>query len=131
MKWLLFSILFLSCASHKNIQAQQEEVKVKEVNGYLVVEYYDYEDCNFNDSVGSVGQIKSNKTTLRLKPKKRVVASFHSNDSTVSQQTSQTQTTKTTEPASVQLGSHSFFFVILMCVLVIVIVIVFLGKVFR
>lgn len=128
MKWLLISLLFLSCASHKNIQAQQEEVTVKEVNGYLVVDYYDYEDCNFNDSVGDIAQ---NDVKPRLKPKKRVVASFHSNDSTVSQQTSQSQTTKTTEPASVQHGSHSFFFVILMCVLVIVIVIVFLGKVFR
>lgn len=128
MKWLLISILFLSCASHKSIQAQQEEVKVKEVNGYLVVDYYEYEDCNFNDSVGDIIQ---QDIKPRLKPKKRVVASFHSNDSTVSQQTSQTQTTKTTEPASVQHGSYSFFFVILMCVLVIVIGIVFLGKVFR
>lgn len=128
MKWLLISLLFLSCASHKSIQAQQEEVKVKEVNGYLVVDYYEYEDCNFNDSVGDITQ---KDVKPRLKPKKRVVASFHSNDSTVSQQTSQTQTTKTTEPASVQHGSHSFIFVILMCVLVIVIGIVFLGKAFR
>lgn len=128
MKWLLISLLFLSCASNKSIQAQQEEVKVKEVNGYLVVDYYEYEDCNFNDSVGDIIQ---QDIKPRLKPKKRVVASFHSNDSTVSQQTSKTQTTKTTEPASVQHGSHSFFFVILMCVLVIVIVIVFLGRVFR
>lgn len=118
--------MFLSCASHKNMQAQQEEVTVKEVNGYLVVDYYDYEDCNFNDSVGD---INSQGVKPRLKPKKRVVASFHSNDSTVSQQTKQSQTTKTTQPASVQHGSHSFFFVILMCVLVIVIV--FLRKVFR
>ena len=110
------------------MQAKQEEVTVKEVNGYLVVDYYDFEDCNFNDSVGDITQ---KDVKPRLKPKKRVVASFHSNDSTVSQQTSQAQTTKTTEPASVQHGSHSFFFVILMCVLVIVIVLVFLGKAFR
>lgn len=130
MKWLLISILFLSCASNKSMQDQQEEVTVKEVNGYLVVDYYEYEDCNFNDSVGDIIQ---QDIKPRLKPKKRIVASFHSNDSTVSQKTSQKQTTKTTEPASVQHGSHSFFFDILMCVLVIVIVIVivFLGKVFR
>lgn len=133
MKWLLISILFLSCATHKNIQAQQEEVSVKQVNGYLVVDYYDYEDCNFSDSVGCAGNVNSNKaTTTRLKPKKRVVASFHSNDTTVSQSSTQSQTTKSTKPASVQAISNSqllFYSVILF--LVLVIVMVFLRKVFR
>lgn len=129
MKWLLISILFLSCATHKNIQAQQKEVSVKQVNGYLIVDYYDYEDCNLNNSVGD---IKSQDIKPRLKPKKRVVASFHSNDTTVSQSSTQSQTNKSTKPASVQAISNSqllFYSVILF--LVLVIVMVFLRKVFR